>query len=201
MVPCELGIKGWRSFRDVNPPRSSGFSNGSQTSRTKGATLNSRHRPSAGVSIEVARTGAISCKYAVVDELREIAVRTALFIYLDDLLSRTEDDTLRWDQTGSFQFNGETLSIRQTRGRGINKPTNLDGALSITTAFTPFGKQPPYDDLVGDDGYLRYKYEGIDFNTYTNRSFRICMDFELPLVYFFGVRRAWVQGDLPNLHY
>ena len=93
-----------------------------------------------------------------------MTVRTALFAYLDELLSGSEDETLGWQQTGSFEFNGETFTIRQTRGRGISKPSGLDAAISITTAFTPFGLEPPYEDLVGEDGYPRYKYEKTDPN-------------------------------------
>ena len=140
------------------------------------------------------------------DELREIAVRTALFAHLEILESASFDETLRWDQTESFDFNGEAISIRQGRGRGINKPASLSAALSITTAFTPFGRQPPYDDLEGPDGHPRYKYEGTDPNLYTNRALRACMDFELPLAYFVGVRRGiykaiypvFVIGDSPH---
>ena len=142
------------------------------------------------------------------DELRELAVRTALFEHLDALLVGTYDDTLTWDQTESFKWNEETFSIRQARGRGISKPAKLMGALSITTAFTPFGREPPYQDLVGDDGFLRYKYEGTDPKLYTNRALRICMEFALPLVYFIGVRKGvykptypvFIIGDDPIRH-
>ena len=137
-----------------------------------------------------------------------MTVRTALFAYLDELLSGSEDETLGWQQTGSFEFNGETFTIRQTRGRGISKPSGLDAAVSITTAFTPFGLQPPYEDLVGEDGYPRYKYEKTDPNIYTNRALRLCMDYGLPLVYFLGVRRGvykpiypiFVIGESPQRH-
>lgn len=122
--------------------------------------------------------------------MRELAVRSALFAHLDDLLIGSTDGTLRWDQTDSFTFGEERFVIRQTRGRGINKPSGLDAALSITTAFTPFGRLPPYEDLEGDDGYPRYKYEGTDPNTFTNRALRACRDTGLPLVYFIGVRRG-----------
>jgi putative restriction endonuclease len=142
-----------------------------------------------------------------VNELRELAVRAALFEHLDTVISQSSDEILEWNQTASFEFLGERFSIRQTRGRGINKPAGLDGALSITTAFTPFGQRPPYEDLQGDDGYARYKYEGTNPDTHTNRSLRICMEFGLPLVYFVGVRKArykaiypiFVIGDRPDL--
>ena len=137
-----------------------------------------------------------------------MTVRTALFAYLDELLSGSEDETLGWQQTGSFEFNGETFTIRQTRGRGISKPSGLDAAISITTAFTPFGLEPPYEDLVGEDGYPRYKYEKTDPNIYTNRALRLCMEYGLPLVYFLGVRRGvykpiypiFVIGESPQRH-
>ena len=131
------------------------------------------------------------------NELRELAVRTALFAHLDDLLLGTDDDTLRWDQTESFQFDGEKFTIRQARGRGIGKPAGLGAALSITTAFTPFGKPPPYEDFEGEDGYPRYKYEGIDPNMFTNRALRLCMEYAFPLVYFVGVRKGVYKPIYP----
>ncbi len=149
-----------------------------------------------GTSFVVLADG-VSCKYELMDELREVAVRTALFAYLDELTSLSYDGTLRWDQTASFEFTNEVIAIRQTRGRGINKPATLGAALSITTAFTPFHRQPPYDDLQGPDGYPRYKYEGTDPNFFTNRALRACMDLELPLVYFIGVRRGVYKPDYP----
>jgi len=54
-----------------------------------------------------------------------MTVRTALFAYLDELLSGSEDETLGWQQTGSFEFNSKIFTIRQTRGRGICKPSGL----------------------------------------------------------------------------
>ncbi len=140
------------------------------------------------------------------DVIREIAVRTALFLHLDALVSLSFDQTLKWDQTESFDFEGEAIAIRQVHGRGINKPASLAAALSITTSFTPFGQLPPYEDLEGPDGYPRYKYEGTDPNHYANRALRSCMDFGLPLAYFLGVRRGvyrpiypvFIIGDNPN---
>jgi putative restriction endonuclease len=142
------------------------------------------------------------------DEVRELTVRTALFAHLDYLLAESEDQTLRWQQTGSFEFNGEIFTIRQTRGRGISKPSGLNAAISITTAFTPFGQEPPYEDLEGEDGYPRYKYEGTDPNTYTNRALRLCMEYGLPIAYFVGVRKGvykpiypiYVIGDSVQRH-
>ncbi len=131
------------------------------------------------------------------DEIRELAVREALFAHLDGLLAFSTDETLTWDQTATFDFHGEVIPIRQTRGGGINKPASLEGALSITTTFTPFGKEPPYYDFEGDDGHPRYKYQGTDPNLYTNRSLRVCMEYELPLVYFIAVLRGIYKPIYP----
>ncbi len=132
------------------------------------------------------------------DELRELAVRAALFAHLDALQANSPDQTLRWDQTESFEFDSERYLIRQVRGRGIAKPAALDGALTITTAFTPFGQRPPYEDLVGADGFARYHYEGTDGDLYTNRALRLCGTYALPLAYFVGVRRGYYRVHYPT---
>ncbi len=140
------------------------------------------------------------------DEQREATVRTAVFAHLDALRAWSPDGYLRWDQTASFEFDGEVIALRQTRGRGIHKPRQLDAALSITTAFTPYGQEPPYRDSMGEDGYPRYKYERTDPELSTNRALRAALQYRLPLVYFVGVRSAvydaeypvYVIGDDPN---
>lgn len=132
-----------------------------------------------------------------VDHLRELAVREAMFAQLDALLAWSADGNLTWDQTASFTYAGETFAMRQTQGRGIHKPRWLDAALSITTAFTGYGREPPYRDSVGPDGYPRYKYEGDDSSIAANRALRAAMELRLPLAYFIGVRRAVYRPVYP----
>ena len=93
-----------------------------------------------------------------------------MFGYLDLAVSQSPDGNLSWEKTERFVFEGEPIVMRQTRGRGIHKPRVLDAALSITTAFTGYGKEPPYRDSIGEDGYPRYKYERTDPNLSTNRA-------------------------------
>ena len=131
-----------------------------------------------------------SCHDANVDLVRERAVRAALFAHLDSVTADADSREMSWDQTGSFTFAGERFMVRETRGRGICKPHNLDAALSITTTYTPLGQRPPYDDPLGADGYQRYHYQGTNPELATNRGLRQCLTYALPLVYFVGVGGA-----------
>src|SRR3984957_17675881 len=131
------------------------------------------------------------------DYLREVAVREAMFGYLDQAVAQSPDGNLSWDKTERFVFEGEPVVLRQTRGRGIHKPRQLDAALSITTAFTGYGREPPYRDSIGEDGYPRYKYERTAPILYTNRGLRTAMEYKLPLAYFMGVRPAVYKPVYP----
>ena len=48
--------------------------------------------------------------------------------------------------------------------RGIRKPKQLSAALSIRTVHASNPQARPYDDDVGQDGFLRYKWRGTDPN-------------------------------------
>ena len=134
-----------------------------------------------------------------VDELRELAVREALFLHLEQLLAKSLDGTLGYLETARFRFDDETIAIRQIQGRGIHKPSSLSAALSITTTYTKPGQNPPYEDLVGSDGYARYKYQGTDPNHPSNRALRTCLEYQLPLAYFIGVAQGvYLVHGLPN---
>ncbi len=146
--------------------------------------------------------------WRAMDPVHEASVRAALFAHLDAVRARSADGLLTWQQTAAFELDGETYVIRQTRGRGIHKPRQLSAALSITTAFTPYGVEPPYADSIGEDGYPRYKYEGTDPELPANRALRAAGAHALPLAYFVGVLPAvydavypvYVLGEDPAHH-
>ena len=127
-------------------------------------------------------------------------------MYSTDGSPLSGDGNLSWELTERFSFLGETIAMRQARGKGINKPRQLDGALSITTAYRGPNSQRPYEDSIGEDGYPRYKYESTDPDLSTNRAMRAAMNAGLPLAYFLGVRKAvyrpvypvYVIGEDPN---
>jgi putative restriction endonuclease len=66
--------------------------------------------------------------------------------------------------------------------QGIFKPKVLAAPLSITTST-----DGPYDDSVGGDGLLRYRYRGTDPHHRDNEGLRDAMASGLPLVYFQGI--------------
>jgi hypothetical protein len=70
---------------------------------------------------------------------------------------------------------------------GIRKPRKLSAALSIRTVYTPDGQTRPYDDSVGSDGLLRYKWRGDNPDQAENKALRATMENRLPLIWFFGV--------------
>jgi putative restriction endonuclease len=131
------------------------------------------------------------------DQIRELAVREALFLHLERLMAESRDGTVGYKKTARFQFGDESIAMRQIQGRGIHKPASLSAALSITTTYTKPGQKPPYEDLVGSDGYARYKYQGTDPNHPSNRALRTCLEYQLPLAYFIGVAEGVYLVEFP----
>lgn len=53
--------------------------------------------------------------------------------------------------------------------------------------YRPEGAARPYEDAIGPDGMIRYKWRGEDGNHPENRALRLAMERRLPLIWFFGV--------------
>ncbi len=60
-----------------------------------------------------------------------------------------------------FEVDGTPFRLMDAQ-RGIRKPREFTSALSIRTVYTVQGKDRPYEDAVGPDGLLRYKWRGDD---------------------------------------
>lgn len=72
--------------------------------------------------------------------------------------------------------------------QGIFKPALLaDMPISITTVPVREGEARPYDDGVGPDGFLRYRYRGTDPGHRDNQGLRLAMGRGAPLIYLYGV--------------
>ncbi len=136
----------------------------------------------------------------------DAAIRASMFAHLDRLLERNPDGALTSAAINQFDFDGQNL--RLIVQSGIWKPARLSAALTIRTTYTPPNQPPPYVDLQGDDGRVRYKYRGIDPNHADNRGLREAMTRNLPLAYFVGVDRGiyvprypvWLVDEEPSQH-
>lgn len=118
----------------------------------------------------------------------------------DDRDSRVRQEAQRWltirtndgeepissEDLREFEIDGEPFLLMD-RQRGIRKPRDFSAALSIRTVYAADGRKRPYDDAVGPDGLLRYKWRGDDPNHAENRALREAMEKQLPLIWFFGV--------------
>src|SRR2546423_2090987 len=82
--------------------------------------------------------------------------------------------------------------------QGIFKPAVLPEApISITTVPAVAGRPRPYEDELGPDGFLRYRYRGSDAQHRDNVGLRIAMQRQLPLVYFHGVTPGRYVAEWP----
>jgi putative restriction endonuclease len=95
-----------------------------------------------------------------------------------------------------FRVDGERFRLMDAQ-RGIRKPRELAAALSARTVFTPHGGARPYEDAVGADGLLRYKWRGDDPEHPENRALRAAMYGKLPLIWFVGGGPGVYQAVYP----
>ncbi len=119
------------------------------------------------------------------DHAADQAVRTAAFAFLDAERAR-HGDALPWSTLlRGFDFAGRRVPLISQQG--IFKPQVLELPISIRTTPPEEGKAPPYEDGMGPDGLLRYRYRGTDPAHYQIVWLRRAMQQGAPLVYLFGV--------------
>ena len=95
-----------------------------------------------------------------------------------------------------FEFEGQRVPL--IAPQGIFKPAVLpEMPLSITTVPVVEGEDRPYDDGVGSDGFLRYRYRGTDPMHRDNQALRLAMRRGVPLVYFVGIIPGRYMTVLP----
>lgn len=131
-------------------------------------------------------------------------VRDAAFRFLEQLAFRCGDVVPARDLRRGFEYEGRRVPLMGPQG--IFKPAVLDLPLSITTVPLVPGRDPPYEDEVGGDGLISYRYRGDDPRHRDNRGLRELMLQRLPLVYLYGVQRGrylphwpvFIVGDDPR---
>ena len=118
---------------------------------------------------------------------RDARFRTAAFAFLDAEVRRTGSDVLpRSLLAEGFRLDGKRVPILGPSG--IFKPAVLpDMPLSITTVPVEEGGEPPYRDVIGHDGLLRYCYRGNDPGHRDNVGLRLALQRQAPLIYCHGV--------------
>ena len=100
---------------------------------------------------------------------------------------QTHEPVLTRDDLAQFSFHGKTYRLIGPY-TGIWKITSLsDAAIGISTAYVPDSARRPYEDSVGEDGLLRYKWRGTDPYQADNMALRRAMERGLPLAYYVGV--------------
>src|SRR6185436_20587743 len=93
-----------------------------------------------------------------------------------------------------FDFDGRRVPL--IGPQGIFKPGVLrEMPLSIYTAPPVPGKVAPYDDQLGPDGLLRYRYRGTDPRHPDNVGLRLAMQRRAPLVYLHGVVKGFYVAE------
>lgn len=149
---------------------------------------------------------------SVPSELDDLAFRESIFAWLTERML-TQDSFTR-DDLSQFEFRGRRHRLVGTM-TGIWRVKGLsEAAVSILTSYAPDESRRPYEDVVGDDGLLRYKYRGTDPNTADNVWLRTAMERHLPLVWFIGIGYApgtrtqvfrpefpvWLVAEEPDQH-
>lgn len=85
-----------------------------------------------------------------------------------------------------FTYRGSRIPLMGPQG--IFKPAAMkDMPLTITTVPIVSGKERPYEDEIGTDGLISYKYRGSDPLHRENAGLRRAMETQTPLIYLFGV--------------
>jgi putative restriction endonuclease len=130
-------------------------------------------------------------------------LRTQAFAYLNEI-DRAGAGLVTREQLEAFAFEGQRVPLI-ARQRGIHKPSQLPSALSILTTYSARPELRPYEDEVGPDGYLRYKWRGSDPDHWDNRALRLTIETQTPIIWFRGVAPGvfvaqspvWVVGEEP----
>jgi putative restriction endonuclease len=129
----------------------------------------------------------------------ELDARKAAFVWLEEQVTLHGESLHYRVLADGFDFLGK--QIRLISQQGIFKPAPLSLPISITTAAAG-----PYEDKLGTDGVLRYKYRGTDPMHRDNVGLRECRARNMPLIYLHGIGNAryvpvwpvFVVGDLPH---
>ena len=133
------------------------------------------------------------------DGTHDARVRGAAFEWLARQVSMHGEVIPRAVLAEGFELDQERVPL--VGPQGIFKPAVMQVPLSVTTSA-----KGPYDDALGQDNLLRYRYRGTDPWHRDNVGLRFAMQRRLPLAYFYGAVPGryvatwpvYVASDDPN---
>lgn len=114
-------------------------------------------------------------------------VRMAAFRFLQEQMQLATEGGALSRRVLPEGFTYEDQRVPLMGPQGIFKPRLCALPLSITTVPIVEGETRPYEDLVGEDGLLRYRYRGTNPKHHENEGLRRAMQRRVPLIYFHGV--------------
>ena len=125
----------------------------------------------------------------------ELAIRLAALAWLDGQRAHGIESWTQ-KQLAEFEFAGVRLPLMDLQ-RGIRKPAGMVAALSIRTVYRREGAARPYEDGIGIDKLLRYKWRGADAGHPENRALRAAMHRQLPMIWFYGIAEGVYAAIYP----
>jgi hypothetical protein len=142
----------------------------------------------------------------------DVAFRESAFAWLRARMLVT--DGLTREQLSQFEFAGRRHRLVGTMTGIWRVKDYSDAAISILTAYVDDESKRPYDDTIGPDGMLRYKWRGTNPSQADNMWLRTAMERRLPLVWFIGIGRqpgtrvqvfrpefpVWLVAEEPDHH-
>jgi putative restriction endonuclease len=129
-----------------------------------------------------------------VDE-SDLRARLAAFAFLDARRQASPNLFGRRELEQGFVFEGDRVPLQAPHG--IFKPRICSLPLTITTVPAREDQTRPYEDVIGDDGLLRYRYRGNDPSHVDNVGLREAMRRRVPLVYFHGIVAGKYEAEYP----
>ncbi len=122
--------------------------------------------------------------------------RLKAFEFLQEQLDTGKDTLSHTSLASGFYFEGKRVPLISPQG--IFKPAILPKIpLTIRTAPIVEGKPRPYDDEIGDDGLIRYRYRGNNPMHKDNVGLRLAMQRNTPLIYLYGITPGWYAVEWP----
>jgi putative restriction endonuclease len=123
-------------------------------------------------------------------------VRGAALAWLDQQVARCGEVLPIALLRQGFSWEGRRVPLMGPQG--IFKPAILpEIPLSVTTVPVVEGQGRPYEDEMGLDGLLRYRYRGTDPLHRDNVGLRRAMEQQVPLVYLYGTAPGWYRPEKP----